>query len=280
MNMSSKVFAVTGGASGMGAATCRLLAERGAYAICVGDVSPKGFEALRASIAAINPSVKLRCKILDVASSTSVDEWISDIISVFGELHGVANIAGLPQAIGERGVPAILEETDEEWRRILNVNLDGIFYCTRSEIKAMKNLPSANRAIVNVSSMASLQHNPDVYAYRTSKAACAHFTTSAAKDTTSLGIRINCVSPGLFVLLLNNIIDDLSLFLCLLSTGVTDTPMLGSFIRSADQVQEGWIKKGWNLMSAEDVARVVVWLLSDDSIPVFGSNINVGAGLP
>lgn len=186
----------------MGAATCRLLAERGAGAICVGDVVSKGFGALQESIAAINPSVKVRCKILDVASSTSVDEWINDIISTFGELHGVANIAGLPQAIGERGVPAILEETDEEWRRILGVNLDGIFYCTRSEIKAMKSLSTANRAIVNVSSMASLQHNPDVYAYRTSKAACAHFTTSVAKDTTSLGIRINCVSPGVSSLLL------------------------------------------------------------------------------
>ena len=187
---------MTGGASGMGAATCRLLAERGAGAICVGDVVSKGFEALRESIATINPTVKVHCKILDVASSTSVDEWINDIITTFGELHGAANIAGVPQAIGERGVPAILEETDEEWGRILGVNLNGIFYCTRSEIKVMKSLPTANRAIVNVSSMASLQHNPDVYAYRTSKAACAHFTTSVAKDTTSLGIRINCVSPG------------------------------------------------------------------------------------
>lgn len=196
MSLSTKVFAVTGGASGMGAATCYLLAERGAGVICIGDVVSKGFASMQESISKINPSVKVHCKLLDVSSSASVDEWVNDIIKSFGDLHGVANVAGLPQAIGERGQPAILEETDEAWSRILGVNLNGIFYCTRAEIRAMKELPRENRAIVNVASMASLQHNPDAYAYRTSKAGCAHFTTSVAKDTNSLGIRINCVSPG------------------------------------------------------------------------------------
>lgn len=197
MSLATKVFAITGGASGMGASTCRLLAEKGAGVICVGDLESKGFAELQQSISKINPSTKVHCKTLDVSSSESVDEWIRDIVATFGDLHGAANVAGLPQAIGVRKIPAILEETDEAWDRILGVNLNGIFYCTRAEVRAMKQLPQGSRAIVNVASMASLQHNPDIYAYRTSKAACAHFTTSVAKDTNDLGIRINAVSPGM-----------------------------------------------------------------------------------
>lgn len=196
MMLDTKVFAVTGGASGMGAATCYLLAARGVGTICIGDIVSKGFADIKASIAKVNGSTKVYCSIVDVSSAESVSNWIHDIINKFGDLHGAANVAGLPQPIGVRQPPAILEETDEDWNRILGVNLTGVFYCTRTQIRAMKDLPPGNRAIVNVSSMASLQHNPDIYAYRTSKAACAHFTTSVAKDTNRLGIRINCVSPG------------------------------------------------------------------------------------
>ncbi|KAL4866564.1 hypothetical protein BDV12DRAFT_187330 [Aspergillus spectabilis] len=255
---SSKVFAITGGASGMGAATACLLAERGAGAICIGDVVAKNLDKIEASIKEISPSTKVRCQIVDVSSSESVDEWINDIIATFGDLHGVANVAGLPQPIGGRGIPAILEETDDAWDKIMGVNLDGVFYCTRAAVRAMKELPSgSDRAIVNVASMASLQHNPDAYAYRTSKAGCAHFTQSVAKDTRALGIRVNCISPG-----------------------VTNTPMLDKFFVASDEVKKGYLSSGWTSMRPDDVARVIVWLLSEDSISVFGSNINVGAGVP
>ncbi|KAF4202553.1 hypothetical protein CNMCM8927_000098 [Aspergillus lentulus] len=255
---SSKVYAITGGASGMGAATARLLAERGASAICIADIVDKHFTELIASINQLNPSTKVRCQIVDVSSSESVDDWVQDIITTFGDLHGVANVAGLPQPIGARGIPAIVEETDSAWDGILSVNLNGVFYCTRAAVRAMKELPSASdRAIVNVASMASLQHNPDAYAYRTSKAGCAHLTQSVAKDTIGLGIRVNCVSPG-----------------------VTNTPMLNKFFDVSDDVKKDYLRSGWTSMQPEDVARVIVWLLSEDSKCVFGANINVGAAVP
>lgn len=180
----------------MGAATCRLLARRGARAICAGDISSKGFDTLKREIAELNPQTELRCTVLDVTSRQAVEDWIKGITDEFGDLHGAANIAGLPQVMGARGIPAILEETDEDWARILNVNLNGIFLCTRAEIRAMKDLASGNRAIVNLASIASMGHNPDVYAYRTSKRACAHFSESVAKDVFRMGIRVNVVSPG------------------------------------------------------------------------------------
>ena len=199
MDVQSKVFAITGGASGMGAATCRILAQRGARGVCVGDISSQGFAALTESIAKINPSTEVQCTVLDVTSPDSIGKWLNGIVERFGDLHGAANVAGLPQPIGMRQSPAILEETDEIWSRILGVNLNGVFYCTRAEIAIMKGLPQGHRSIVNVASMASMQHNPDIYAYRTSKAACAHFTQSVAKDTQGLGIRINAVSPGMSI---------------------------------------------------------------------------------
>lgn len=180
----------------MGAATCRLLARRGARAVCAADISDKGFPALKEAVAKINPKTEVHTTVLDVTSRQAVDDWIKSIVDKFGDLHGAANIAGLPQVMGARGEPAILEETDEDWSKILDVNLNGIFFCTRAQIRAMKELPTGDRGIVNLASIASMGHNPDVYAYRTSKRACAHFSESVAKDVFRMGIRVNVVSPG------------------------------------------------------------------------------------
>jgi chanoclavine-I dehydrogenase len=274
---SNKVYAITGGASGMGAATARLLAERGAGTICIADIVDKNFAEVTATLQTLSPSITVRCQTVDVSSSESVNNWIKDIITTFGDLHGVANVAGLPQPIGARGVPAIAEETDRAWDQILSVNLNGVFYCTRAAVQAMEKLPSSSsRAIVNVASMASMQHNPDAYAYRTSKAGCAHFTQSVAKDTIGLGIRVNCVSPGLpskdFLFLRRMFANRF--------VGVTNTPMLGKFFEKSEDVKNSYLRSGWASMRPEDVAGVIVWLLSEDSKCVFGANINVGAAVP
>lgn len=195
-SVTSKIFAITGGASGIGAATCRLLAERGAAVLCVSDISCKNFHALKRSIEDINPSTEIHCTTVDVTSSAEVEQWLRGIISTYGDLHGAANVAGIAQGAGMRRTPTIAEETDEEWNKILNTNLNGVFYCTREEVRAMKNLPVGDRSIVNVGSIAGFSHIPDVYAYGTSKGACAYFTHCVAPDAITLGIRVNNVSPG------------------------------------------------------------------------------------
>ncbi|KAJ5678582.1 hypothetical protein N7462_006826 [Penicillium macrosclerotiorum] len=256
----SRTFAITGGASGIGAATCCLLAERGAATICIGDISGKNFDQIKESIRKVNPSTIVHCTSLDVTSSDQVNRWVQDIVSTFGALDGAANIAGLAQGAGLRQSPTLLAETDAEWSKVFKVNMDGVFYCTRAELQAMKDLPSGSRSIVNVSSIASLVHMPDVYAYGTSKGACAYFTTCVAADAFPYGIRVNCVSPG-----------------------ATDTPLLPKFMPGAntlDEVKETYKKEGYSVIAADDVARTIVWLLSEDSQPVYGVNLNVGAALP
>jgi chanoclavine-I dehydrogenase len=195
-SFASKIIAVTGGASGIGAATCRLLAQRGASVICIGDISSKGFGDITESIRGINPSTQVQCTMLNVTSSTEVEQWMATIISTYRNLHGAANIAGIAQGAGLRQAPAILEETDEAWADIMKVNLDGVFYCTRAEVRAMKDLPVGDRSIVNVGSIAALYHVPDVFAYGASKGACTYLSTCVAADTFPLGIRVNSVSPG------------------------------------------------------------------------------------
>ena len=181
----------------MGAATCRLLAKQGAAGICIGDWNETNFTSIKKELEGINSSTKVLTSKIDVSQAASVNSWIDEIISEFGRLDGAANVAGVAQAVGVRKQPAILEETDESWRRTMGINLDGIFYCTRAEVKAMVGLPKAPRAIVNVSSMVSMIHGPDVYAYGASKTACASFSSSVAKDVYPFGIRVNAVSPGI-----------------------------------------------------------------------------------
>jgi len=115
----SKVFAITGGASGIGAATCRLLAQRGAEAICVGDIPPEKLSELKASMQLTYPLTDVRCTVLDVSSSGAVNEWVDSIMIQFGRLDGAANIAGMAQGAGIRRCPAILEEELSQRKRIL-----------------------------------------------------------------------------------------------------------------------------------------------------------------
>lgn len=194
-SLSSKVFAITGGASGIGAATCHLLAQRGAEAVCVGDISSESLENLKKSIHAVSPLTAVHCTVLDVSSSAAVNVWIDSIMTKFGRLDGAANIAGMAQGAGMRQSPTILQEEEEQWKQIFQVNLDGVFYATKAEVRAMKAM-SCNCSIVNIASIASMAHMPDVFAYGTSKGACAYFTTCVAQDVISFGIRVNTVSPG------------------------------------------------------------------------------------
>jgi len=195
-NLASKVFTVTGGASGMGFAIAKLLAQRSAAAVCIGDFNDRDFATVTKEISDCNPKTQVMTTKIDVSSSESVRSWIESVITKFGRLDGSANVAGVPQVVGARQMPTILEETDETWKRTMSVNIDGVMYCTREEVRAMVALPLEKRCIVNVASLASLLHSPDAYAYGASKRACASFSSSVAKDVFQFGIRVNTVSPG------------------------------------------------------------------------------------
>jgi chanoclavine-I dehydrogenase len=195
-SIASKVFAITGGASGMGLATCRKLAQLKAKAICIGDFNDKPFDVVRKELHALNPEVKVATTKLDVSSSSQVDAWINGIVQEFGALDGAVNAAGIPQEARLDKSPVILDETNDMWNRILAVNLSGVFYCNRAQIRAMVGLPKSPRSIVNIASLASMIHSPNCFSYGVSKAGIAYLTTSLSKDAAPYGIRVNTVSPS------------------------------------------------------------------------------------
>jgi len=240
----------------MGLATCRILAQSKARAISIGDFQDANFEAIKKELKSINASTEIQTFKVDVASSSSVAAWIQGVISTFGTLDGCVNAAGIAQTVGVRESPTVLEETDETWRRTMGINLDGVFFCSREQIRAMVALPKAPRSIVNIASIAALVHGADTYGYSTSKAGVVHLTKSIAKDVLPHGIRVNSISPG-----------------------ATATPMLAQFFAPTES-DAPIDTQGWQLVQPEDIAKAITWLLSDHASQVSGVNLVVGPGAP
>lgn len=201
-SLAGKVYAVTGGASGMGLATVKRLVQARARAVCIGDFNDSNFSQVQEALDALNKegSTTIVLAKLDVSKSAAVNAWIDGIIAQFNALDGCLNAAGIPQMVGARGEPAILEETDESWDTVMGVNLHGVFYCMRAEIAAMVKLEKKPRSIVNIASMASLRYSTDIFAYCVSKWGAAVLSTAVAKDVESANtdIRVNAVSPGIW----------------------------------------------------------------------------------
>lgn len=171
--LANKVALVTGGASGIGAATVERLAAEGATVI-IGDlnVDPANANAMR----------------LDVADPDSADAVVEAILARFGRLDCLVHSAGVA-----RTVP-FLETTVEEFDRILHINLRGTFIICRAAVVAM--LRSGGGSIVNIGSVSGMLSNGRRCAYGTSKAAVIHLSKSMAVELASNGIRVNVVSPG------------------------------------------------------------------------------------
>jgi NAD(P)-dependent dehydrogenase (short-subunit alcohol dehydrogenase family) len=231
---------VTGGASGIGAAIAeRLLADGARVAVFDLDVAgaPDGSLAVTA----------------DVTDDASVRAAVERVLEEWGRLDVLVNNAG----IGAQGTVA--DNADDEWRRVLDVNLMGAVRVTRAALPALRRSPAA--VVINTGSIAATAGLPQRALYSASKGAVHALTRAMAADHMPEGIRVNCVSPG-----------------------TADTPWIGRLLARADDPDaeraalEARQPHG-RLVTAQEVAGAVAYLASPRSGSTTGTVIAVDGGM-
>lgn len=184
--MSGKVAIITGAASGIGRATARLFASEGARVVAT-DLQAAEAEQLVAELRAAGSEGLFLPH--DVAEEAAWESVVARAVEAFGRLDVLVNNAGISTAR-----PAT-EMTLEEWRRVMAVNLDGVFLGTKHAVRAMRS-GGRGGAIVNVSSVTALVGGPGTGAYAASKGAVCSFTRALAIECAPDRIRVNAVLPG------------------------------------------------------------------------------------
>ena len=178
-----KVCIVTGAANGLGLSLTNRLVEEGGYVGALdleGDTLKKAFEGRED---------KIFCVQCDVSSKASVDAAVAAVIEHFGHVDALFNNAGI---IGRQ---SLLDSTEEQWRRVIDVNLNGTFFVSQAVLRHMVD-KGIKGVVVNTSSVASQIVSPNTGAYSASKGGVSLFTKFAALEMAKYGIRVCAYGPG------------------------------------------------------------------------------------
>jgi len=245
-----KVIVITGGSRGIGAAIAHLAAEEG-YAVCVSYINNRpAADAVVASIAEKNGiAIAVRA---NIAVEDEVVRLFEQVDSTLGCVTALVNNAGILEKQSR-----VENMNSERINRVFSTNVVGSFICSREAVRRMSRKHGGNGgAIVNISSRASRLGSPNEYVdYAASKAAIDTLTIGLAKEVATEGIRVNAVSPGIIY---------------------TEIHASGGEPGRVDRVKDTIpMKRGGY---PEEVAKAVLWLLSDAASYTTGATIDVAGG--
>jgi 3-oxoacyl-[acyl-carrier protein] reductase len=265
MTIDGKVVLVTGGGSGIGEAICVAFGEQGAR-VAVVDING---DAAELTAGLVTKAVAIEA---DVADSAAVERAVAQAEATLGPLDILVNNAGIAgRAELERITPRIEQQfaaattgavpppleataqlTDEEWRRMLSVHLDGTFYCSRAALRSMA--PRGTGVIVNIASICGMEGCVGAPHYSAAKAGILGFTRAMAKEVISQGVRVNAIAPGYI-----------------------DTPMLSvgsDMMRQAVVMQTPLGRLG----TPQEIAALAVYLAGDQAAFFVGATLSPNGG--
>jgi 3-oxoacyl-[acyl-carrier protein] reductase len=235
LNLRNKVVIVTGGAAGIGRATVERFEAEGATVV-VWDVTSQ-------------PKI-------DVTSGESVERAVADVMAIHGRIDVLVNNAGIvrdSQLIKWKDGEVLTMMDDATFDAVINVNLKGVFVCTRAVVPHM--IRAKSGCILNASSIVGLYGNFGQTNYAATKAGVISFTQTWARELGRYGIRVNAVAPGFIA-----------------------TEMVRAMPQKVVDVMAGKTPLG-KLGEPDDIANAYVWLASDAAKFVHGATLSVDGGL-
>ncbi|HSB03949.1 MAG TPA: 3-oxoacyl-[acyl-carrier-protein] reductase [Thermodesulfobacteriota bacterium] len=244
MELQGKVALVTGGAQGIGKAIALLLAQKGGD-IVISDINLERAEETVREIEALGR--KAMAVRANVVVLIEVEMMVQTVIDRFGRIDILVNNAGIARD------KLLLRMTEEDWDRVLAVNLKGTFNCTKAVIRHMSKQRSGK--IVNIASVVGEMGNAGQANYSASKAGVIGFTKTIAREFASRSINVNAIAPGYIV-----------------------TPMTDVLPEKAKEELKRMIPME-RLGQPEDVAQSVFFLVSEASSYITGQVINVNGGI-
>ncbi|MFC2034506.1 3-oxoacyl-[acyl-carrier-protein] reductase [Chloroflexota bacterium] len=245
MDLFNRVAIVTGGGRGIGQAIALKLAEVGATVVIndIGESSPAD-----SVVAEIRAMGRVSSAILaDVSLSSDVDRLVEAVIATYGKVDILVNNAGITRD------QLVLRMSEEDWDRVITVNLKSVFLCTKAVLRQM--IKQRWGRIINMSSIVGVMGNAGQANYASAKAGIIGFTRSIAKEVASRGITANAIAPGFI-----------------------DTSMTQQLGERQKQELKRHIPLGY-LGTPRDVAEAVAFLVSEEARYITGQVLNVDGGM-